>query len=297
MFFAVVLAAAATGALASPSSPVLSSTSPDLLQCLLSPPSFSCENKTDVNTCCLPTQGLVLQTQFWDTYTGYEQDGQLLPKDSWTIHGLWPDNCDGSYESYCDLSRQYDPAPSPATVNNVTVPPYTGPSVANWINQFGRKDLLDYMNKYWIAQNQPNWWLWAHEYSKHATCFTTFDTKCYGKNYKEHEELINYYDTTIQAFKQYPTFKWLAKKGIIPSNSTTYTRDQILGALEAATGVTPYIGCSKTGAFQEVWYYSHSFGAPQLGIFKQLNTTSTSNCPETGISYFQRSVGSEHILH
>ena len=40
-------------------------------------------------------QGLILQTQFWDTHTGLKDQGQLLPKDSWGIHGLWPDFCDG----------------------------------------------------------------------------------------------------------------------------------------------------------------------------------------------------------
>jgi hypothetical protein len=69
------------------------STFPNLTQCLgaNAVKEFSCENITAIrNTCCTPTPGgLVLQTQFWSTYTGLEREGQLLPKDSWTIHGLW----------------------------------------------------------------------------------------------------------------------------------------------------------------------------------------------------------------
>ena len=53
-------------------------------------------NPADVDTCCVETfGGLVLATQFWDTYTGLEAEGQLFPADTWTLHGLWPDFCNG----------------------------------------------------------------------------------------------------------------------------------------------------------------------------------------------------------
>lgn len=72
-------------------------TLPSLSACVSQPLFYSCENTSAItNTCCSPTPGgLVLQRQFWDTYTGLEDDGQLLPKGSWGIHGLWPDFCDG----------------------------------------------------------------------------------------------------------------------------------------------------------------------------------------------------------
>lgn len=46
---------------------------------------------------------------------------------------------------YCDLSRQFDPTPAPAVLDDGTiVPPYDGPSVDTFIKDFGRYDLLDY---------------------------------------------------------------------------------------------------------------------------------------------------------
>ena len=94
-FGLILTLVAARGASASLLS--LPTTYPNITACLDEPITYSCENTTAIqNTCCSPTPGgLVLQAQFWDTYTGYEKEGQLLPKGSWTIHGLWPDNCDG----------------------------------------------------------------------------------------------------------------------------------------------------------------------------------------------------------
>ena len=50
-------------------------------------------------------------TQFWNTWTGLESQGQLLPKEFWGIHGLWPDFCNGSYTQYCDLKLVYSYCP------------------------------------------------------------------------------------------------------------------------------------------------------------------------------------------
>ncbi|KAG7098947.1 hypothetical protein E1B28_000837 [Marasmius oreades] len=241
----------------------VSPTHPNLSACALEPLTFSCENTTAIkNTCCTPTPGgLVLQTQFWSTFTGREDAGQKLPKGSWTIHGLWPDNCDGSFEQYCDPSRQYDPAPSPqAFPNGTEIPAYRGPGIDTFIEKFKRYDLLDYMNKYWIAQSMDNAIFWAHEYSKHATCTSTFDIQCYGDSYEDKMEVVDFFHTATRVFQQYPTFDILAANGIMPSNKTGYPLHSIQNALRTQTGATPYLGCLNRTILTEVWYFSHVLG-------------------------------------
>ncbi|KAF8898976.1 ribonuclease T2-like protein [Infundibulicybe gibba] len=273
-------------------------TFPDITSCASNPVGFSCENTTSIkNTCCSPTPGgLVLQTQFWSTYTGLERKGQLLPKDSWTIHGLWPDNCDGSFEQYCDLSRQFDPSPSPAILPDGTkIPAYTGPGVDTFIKEFGRDDLLLYMNAYWINQGAPNVDFWGHEFSKHATCTSTFDVACYGSSYKKHQDVVNFFDTVVRAFHRFPTFDMLAASGILPSNKTGYPLGRLQQALKSQTGALPFLGCTNNGTvLSEVWYFNHVFGTEQFGTFKALDSTTPSTCSnKTNIWYHERTSTSE----
>lgn len=87
--------AAAVALAASVVSASLYGESTDNHTCVLSPDYASCSPQAtpgNVDTCCVETfGGLLLQTQFWNTYTGLEEEGQLLPEGSWGVHGLWPD--------------------------------------------------------------------------------------------------------------------------------------------------------------------------------------------------------------
>ncbi|KAF2874822.1 ribonuclease T2-like protein [Massariosphaeria phaeospora] len=310
---AILLASAASAQLYPDQSPLNHT-------CALQEPLLSCppQDPSLVDSCCVETfGGLLLTTQFWDTYTGRESEGQLLPADTWTLHGLWPDFCNGSYTQYCDLTRQYDPIPSPNTTNakpnGTFVPPYTGPKIGTFLEPFGKFDLLEYMNTYWIAQNQDNAGFWGHEFSKHATCFSTFNTPCYGPEYKQHEDVVDFFETTIKYYKRVPTFTWLEKADITPSNSTTYSYADFRDTLSAEFGAIPFIGCSgpryntteagKNGTdsgftvLNEVWYYEHAYGRPQEGNTIAVNATSTyqTNCAkaEGAIHYYARTNGSE----
>ncbi|KAI0970090.1 ribonuclease T2 family protein [Xylaria arbuscula] len=282
--------------------------------CSLVEPVLSCSAGAQpglTDTCCTETfGGLVLQTQFWSTYTGLEKQGQLLPKDTWTIHGLWP----GSYTQYCDLKRQYDPFPDPNTTTGTPagtpVKPWKGRPISDFIKHFKKFDLLAYMNKFWIAQAQPNWEFWAHEFSKHATCYSTFDTECYGPEYVQHEEIVDFYSTVVSYYQQLPTWRWLAEAGIEPSNKTGYSISRIEDVLTGKFGKLPHVGCAgpkynETAAgkgstdagltvLSELWYYHHVNGRVQRVQGVPVNSTYPSNCAKTlgAVWYYERTAHS-----
>jgi ribonuclease T2 len=129
------------------------------------------------------------------------------------------------------------------------------------------------MNNYWIAQNQDNAGFWGHEFSKHATCFSTFNVPCYGPQYRQHEDVVDFFETTIKYYKRFPTFKWLEEAHITPSNKTGYSYTDIRDVLFEKHGGVPFIGCSGPRynttaagkgsldngytALSEVWYYEY----------------------------------------
>ncbi|GAA6033742.1 hypothetical protein JCM8097_004408 [Rhodosporidiobolus ruineniae] len=101
-------------------------------------------SKIEIDGCCTNVPGgLLLQTQFWDTApaTG--------PNNSWTIHGLWPDNCDGTYEQFCDPDREYE-------------------NIHEILGNHGRADLLSYMSEFWLDYQGNDESFQSHEWSKHA---------------------------------------------------------------------------------------------------------------------------------
>jgi ribonuclease T2 len=137
------------------------------------------------------------------------------------------------------------------------------------------------MNTYWIAFEQDNPGFWGHEFSKHATCFSTFNVPCYGPEYRKHEEVVDFFATAVKYYKRFPTFKWLAEAQITPSNSTGYNYTGIRDVLFAKTGGVPFIGCNGPRynttaagkgsldngytALSEIWYYEYVSHYSPLG--------------------------------
>ncbi|KAL2831072.1 ribonuclease T2-like protein [Aspergillus cavernicola] len=211
------------------------------------------------NCCFNYPGGQMLQTQFWDA------DPAVGPKNSWTIHGLWPDHCNGGFDQFCDSHRRYS-------------------NISLILVDAGRRDLLDQMSTYWkdYKGNDPN--LWEHEWNKHGTCVSTLETHCYSDYYPQ-QEVVDYFDKTVELFHDLPTHEILSNAGIIPSYSQTYTRREIEDTLSKAHGATVTVRC-RSHQLQEVWYFFNVEGPLQTGRFVPSNPDGqTSNCPTSGIIY------------
>lgn len=232
-------------------------------------PMTSCSTAADassVDTCCVNSPGgNFLQTQFWDT------DPSTGPTTSWTIHGLWPDHCDGTYDSSCDSSRAYT-------------------DITGILESFDKTELLEYMQTYW--KNDPNDGtdeeFWEHEWATHGTCISTLETSCYT-NYTAKQEAVDFFQTVVNLFKTLDTYSFLAAADITPSTTETYTSSAILSALQSSFGETVVIRC-KSGALNAVYYFFDVQGSVQNGNFVPSPPVGdSSNCPSTGIQYLPKS--------
>ncbi|KAL7782873.1 ribonuclease T2 [Trichoderma afarasin] len=225
---------------------------------------LSCHNISAVADTCRFNYpgGQLLQTQFWDT------NPSTGPNNSWTIHGLWPDNCDGTYEQNCDNSRAY---------TNITA-----------ILQEQDPCTLEYMQTYWKDYTGNDESFWEHEFGKHGTCISTLEPRCYP-NYQPTQEVGDYFRRAVTLFQTLPSYDWLAAAGILPSSTTTYTLAAIQDALTSHFGHNVIINCNKNGELDELWYQYNVRGSVQSGVFVPVDPVGApSTCPKTGIKYLPK---------
>ncbi|KAH3665556.1 hypothetical protein OGAPHI_003743 [Ogataea philodendri] len=229
---------------------------------------LSCSNSTPVaDSCCFEFPGgVLLQTQFWD------YSPSVGPEDSFTLHGLWPDNCDGSYSQFCDSSLQIS-------------------SATDVLTSFGETDLLNTMKTYWKDYQGDDNNLWVHEFNKHGTCLSTIKPSCY-QDFKSNQEVVDYYKKAVQLFENLPSYKWLEDAGIVPSDTATYTKDAIAEALQSKFGRQVYFKCDSNKALNEIWYFYHLHGSVVHGDYVPMDSIPTSSCPDSGIKFVPKNSAS-----
>lgn len=235
-------------------------------QCPINLP-MSCTNSTPIhNSCCFESPGgILLQTQFWDYYP------PIGPNDTFTLHGLWPDNCDGSYEQFCNDQ-----------LNVREVSDIIG-------TQFKDAELLNKMKRTWKNFNGNDESLWVHEFNKHATCINTLNPQCYRQDFVKNENVYDFFKITMKLYEKLPTFQFLALAGIEPSTEMTYTKQQISDALSNKFhDLQVYFKCNKYNALQEIWYFHYLQGPIKNEDFVPIASLMHSNCPEEGIKFLPK---------
>ncbi|CAI4540503.1 CRB_1a_G0024410.mRNA.1.CDS.1 [Saccharomyces cerevisiae] len=255
---------------------------------------LSCSNKTDIdNSCCFEYPGgIFLQTQFWNYFPSKndlnetELVKELGPLDSFTIHGLWPDNCHGGYQQFCDRSLQIDDVyyllHDKKFNNNDTSLQISG------------EKLLEYLDLYWKSNNGNHESLWIHEFNKHGTCISTIRPECYtewGANSVDRKRAVyDYFRITYNLFKKLDTFSTLEKNNIVPSVDNSYSLEQIEAALSKEfEGKKVFIGCDRHNSLNEVWYYNHLKGSLLSEMFVPMDSLAIrTNCKKDGIKFFPK---------
>lgn len=262
---------------------------------------LSCQNHTAIqDTCCFEYPGgIFLQTQFWDyvpSRSGLDDDElekQLGPLDSFTIHGLWPDNCRGGFEQFCDDSLAIDDVYYLLNSDQF--------NSDKMKLEISGKDLLSELNRLWKSNNQNDESLWIHEYNKHGTCIKTIRPNCYSRwgddtltakdvDFKK-QSVYDYFRVAYNVHKKLDTFQVLKEHGIEPSLKKTYTRDEVQKALNSGfDGHNVFFACDRHQSINEVWYY-HVLKGSLLGEeFNPIDSlrTGLSRCPENGIKFYPK---------
>ncbi|KAI9328615.1 ribonuclease T2-like protein [Obelidium mucronatum] len=174
-----------------------------------------------------------------------------------TIHGLWADHCDGSYEGTkwnadhtIKTSIDYDLVGCDVT--------HAFQNAADVIlSNCNKAYLYDYMSANWVGGDGDNNWFWSHEWSKHGTCTGSFKDRCYDGSSK-FQGFFDFLQVNIEVYTKLDMMDAFKKSGIVPSDSATYTLAGLNAAHKAAFGFEGGMQCVKNNGKQyltEVWTY------------------------------------------
>ncbi|RKP05600.1 ribonuclease T2-like protein, partial [Thamnocephalis sphaerospora] len=186
----------------------------------------------NADRCCVPDYGLLALALQWESGVG--------PADAFTVHGLWPNRCDGSSapDDGCDTKRKYRDVGS--------------------IIQAKDGALYAQMNEFWPSNSGKNTNFWqvhasaTHEWGKHGTCLLTLAPSCYGSTYSANQEMLDYFSQTLALRRQYNLYRAFTDAGLRPGDRATNERFNAAAVKALGRGVT--LRCNN-GQISEVLLY------------------------------------------
>lgn len=129
----------------------------------------------------------------------------------WTLHGLWPNNYNGTYPSHCENEIQLG---------------------THSLNQA----LIDQLNSKWPTYKvvNSNQYFWNYEWQKHGTCATEVN---------ETSTLEKYFSKSLELLDKYNIGTILRKANIQEGDQYEYST--IVNAIKNDLKVNGQIGCVK----------------------------------------------------
>ncbi|KAN0031617.1 hypothetical protein ACTFIV_005482 [Dictyostelium citrinum] len=131
-------------------------------------------------------------------------------REAFTIHGLWPENQDGSYPSFC-----------------------SGPS----FNVKDIENLENQLNIDWISLTEANEDFWSSEFSKHGTCAIESDSLVNGT--------YSYFQAGVDLYQKLNLTQALETENIYPS-SKYISASKIVSAVQNQFGGKPGMQCDDS---------------------------------------------------
>ncbi|AGO11403.1 AaceriACR156Wp [[Ashbya] aceris (nom. inval.)] len=212
----------------------------------------TCRNETPIaDACCFEYPGgLILHSQFWNTRgkkRSYAPD-YYGPDDAFTVHGLWNDHCDGTWDQFCRTGSSINSVANVLTKDTLNSPdmPLKG------------KDLLQQMRVYWKG-NKGDENLWLHEYNKHGLCLNTLRPECYQRwgstASPEDQAVYDYFRITMNLHMEIDAYSVLSGQGITPSCDTQYDAVRIENALAIGFGKRVQLQCNNRRLSGVTYFY------------------------------------------
>lgn len=216
---------------------------------------YSCD-LTQVDNCCTHKLGLLVLAQQWVVGFG--------PAEHFTLHGLWPDFCDGTWgpTGGCDATRLYDD-----------------------VSRYLPGTLIEQMNTVWPSYRGNNTKFWTYEWGKHGTCVSTLEPRCFPPlNYFRGMEVVPYFQSAIRLNRRYNIYAALKKAGIVPKGLKRFPLEpsnliplaSVERAIKDAFGVRAQINCTA-GVINEIMIYFKSQGRE---AYVPVSTNDPHGCPE-----------------
>ncbi|KAJ3332978.1 ribonuclease T2-like [Blyttiomyces sp. JEL0837] len=200
-----------------------------------------------------------------------------VPETSWTIHGLWPNTCD-NYQIYdCDRKRKY-------------------PNAEELIED---SPVYEAMKDYCSGvMNGESMELAVRKLCEHKPfsnfLYATFPCKdslsdlvCL-KDGKKGDDVVKFFNDTLELHGRFDIFDSLYSKDIIPSNIASYKEADIRAALAETFGPKMPVGLRCQGPYLSEIRIGLRGSAKDLAVVADSESFYLpSNCPRYGIVYVE----------